>query len=230
MAQKKTIFSLEKGYGMKLAVKKTDDGSSTIFREDLKEHYHSTFGAIQEAKHVYIQAGFLQLKPYQNRILEVGFGTGLNALLTCEAASLQKKKVVYHSIEKYPLKEEIVAQLDFGRERKNLLEKLHEAEWGQETEITSYFILKKIHADLCTYELDEQYALVYYDAFSPDKQPEMWSPDILQKVAINLSTKGILTTYSTKGIVKQAFRNAGLLVKRLKGPIGKRDMLYCKKL
>ncbi len=177
MAQKKTIFSLEKGYGMKLTVKKTDDGSSTIFREDLKEHYHSTFGAIQEARHVYIQAGFQQLESHQNRILEVGFGTGLNALLTCEVATLQKKKVVYHSIEKHPLKEKIVAQLDFGRERKDLLgklheEKLHKAEWGKETEITSYFVLKKIQTDLCTYELEEQYDLVYYDAFSPDKQPQ----------------------------------------------------------
>ncbi len=215
---------------MKLTIRETDDGSSTIFREDLKEHYHSTFGAIQEAEHVYLQAGFQQLEPQQTQILEIGFGTGLNALLTCKAATSKKKKIVYHAIEKYPLEKEIVAQLNFGEERKTLLEKLHKAEWDKEIEITDYFILKKIQEDLCFYEFKEQYDLIYYDAFSPDKQPEMWTPDILQKVAMTLSPEGILTTYSTKGIVKQAFRNAGLLVKRLKGPIGKRDMLRCKKL
>ncbi len=214
---------------MELKVKKTDDGSYTIFQEDLQEHYHSTFGAIQEAEHVYIRAGFLQLKPHQNRILEIGFGTGLNALLTCEAANSQKKKVIYHSIEKYPLKREIIEQLDFGKERKFLLEKIHNVEWEKETELTPYFVLKKINTDLCVYEFKEQYDLIYYDAFSPEKQPEMWTPNILQKVAASLSVEGILTSYSTKGTVKQAFRNAKLSVKRLKGPIGKRDMLCCQK-
>ncbi|PVX50843.1 tRNA U34 5-methylaminomethyl-2-thiouridine-forming methyltransferase MnmC [Balneicella halophila] len=211
-------------------IKVTEDGSTTLFREDLQEHYHSIHGAIQESNHVYIQAGFQQLTNEQSRILEIGFGTGLNALLTCEETSRQKKKIIYHSIEKNFLSKEITKQLDFGKGRAKLLEQLHAIPCDKTVDITPYFCLKKIQADLLDYEFTEQYDLIYYDAFAPDKQPEMWAPNIIKKVSSTLTKGGFVTTYSTKGTVKRAFRELGLEVKRLPGPPGKRDMLRCRKL
>ncbi len=215
---------------MTLKIKPTQDGSTTIYHTELDENYHSVFGAIQEAQHVYIDAGFRELQPSQGRVLEVGFGTGLNALLTCEIATQQQKKVTYHTLEKYPLSAEIIGQLKFGEERKDLFEKLHSVNWENPIEITPYFTLLKTQTDLLSYEFSQEYDLIYYDAFAPDKQPEVWQTDVLHKVAATLAKGGILTTYSTKGTVKQAFRDANLFVKRLKGPIGKRDMLRCVKL
>lgn len=212
---------------MPLKTRTTADGSTTIYHSDLDENYHSVFGAVQESLHVYIQAGFEKLSTSQSRILEIGFGTGLNALLTCEQATKEKKNITYHSIEKSPLSQKIIAQLNFGQERTSLLNKLHKTAWDKTVTITPFFSLKKIHTDLLTYQFSENYDLIYHDAFAPDKQPELWTPEILQKVAAMLSPNGILTTYSTKGTVKQAFRRAGLLVKRLPGPPGKRDMLRC---
>lgn len=214
---------------MSLEIRTTNDGSTTIYNTDFDENYHSIFGAVQEALHVYIQAGFEELSPSQSRILEIGFGTGLNALLTCEQARKVQKHIIYHSLEKFPLSEEIVTKLDFGKKQNNLVEKLHKATWNKTVAITPFFHLKKIHTDLLCHRFTEKYDLIYYDAFSPDKQPELWTPKILQKVIAALLPNGILTTYSTKGIVKQAFRDAGLEVRRLSGPPGKRDMLRCQK-
>ncbi len=186
------------------------------------------FGAIQEALHVYINAGLDFVAPQESiSILEIGFGTGLNALLSCEFATQNRQKIIYHSLEKYPLAEEILEQLEFGAERQELLQKLHACEWEKAVEITPYFTLKKSQVGVCTHQFSEKYDLIYYDAFAPDKQPEMWTPEVLKKVSETLSENGVVTTYSTKGIVKQAFRAAGLQVKRLPGPIGKRDMLRC---
>lgn len=212
---------------MTLKIRTTDDGSTTLYHTELDENYHSTFGAIQEADHVYIQAGFESLSVSQAHILEVGFGTGLNALLTCEKATEQRKQIIYHSIEKYPLSAKLVKQLNFGKNREGLLQKIHKTPWSETVRLTPYFQLRKIYADLLAYSFLASYDLIYYDAFAPDKQPELWQPEILQKVADTLLPQGILTTYSTKGTVKQAFRHAGLEVKRLPGPPGKRDMLRC---
>ncbi len=215
---------------MALKIKPTQDGSTTIYHYELDENYHSIYGAIQEALHVYINAGFRELQTSQHRILEVGFGTGLNALLTCEVATQQQKQVTYHTLEKYPLSAKMVSHLDFGEEHRVLLKKLHRAAWETVVEITPYFNLIKTKTDLLHYKFTQEYDLIYYDAFAPDKQPEIWQPDVLKKIAATLAKDGILTTYSTKGTVKQAFRDANLFVKRLKGPIGKRDMLQCKKI
>ncbi len=215
---------------MTLEIKYTQDGSTTIYHNELDETYHSIFGAIQEAQHIYIDAGFQELASHQNQILEIGFGTGLNALLTFENATHQKKEIVYHSIEKYTLSDEIIANLHFGAERQELLYRLHQSEWNIPIKLTPYFTLLKIHADLLKFNFSQTYDLIYYDAFAPNKQPELWTKTVLEKVANTLKKDGILTTYSTKGTVKQGFREAGLFVKRLKGPIGKRDMLQCRKI
>ncbi len=213
---------------MSLKIKNTEEGTTTVYHSELDETYHSVYGAVQEAEHVYINAGLKALPPQPTiSILEIGFGTGLNALLSCEFATKQQQKIIYHTLEKYPLSAEILQQLNFGKERQNLLEKLHACKWEEKVEITPYFTILKTQTDLCSHPFSQQYNLIYYDAFAPDKQPEMWTPQLLKRVADTLTPNGILTTYSTKGTVKQAFRAAGLQVKRLPGPIGKRDMLRC---
>lgn len=212
-----------------LEIRKTTDGSTTLFNKELNEHYHSIYGAVQEAMHIYINAGFLNLREEQNAILEIGFGTGLNALLSAKYALQNRKNIFYTSIELYPLPLSLIKALDFGIENSELL-RLHKLTWGTHEDFCEYFKIRKIQADLLTYNLEqEQYDLVYYDAFAPDKQPEMWSENILKKVVDAMRVEAIFVTYSTKGIVKQMLRKMGLFVKRLPGPPGKKDMLYCVK-
>ncbi len=182
------LYLCTKHKTMTLQIKNTEDGSTTIYHSELNETYHSIFGAIQEAQHIYIDAGFSNLQTEQNRILEIGFGTGLNALLTCENATEQQKAVVYHSLEKYPLNDEIIANLDFGVARKELLHKLHQAKWNTPIAITPYFTLLKMHTDLLEFEFSQKYDLIYYDAFAPDKQPALWTNAILEKVANTLAS------------------------------------------
>lgn len=213
-----------------IKIRVTDDGSTTLFNKQLNEHYHSVYGAMQESIHVYINAGFLKLSSGQNSILEIGFGTGLNALLTQKNTERSKKKICYTSIEKYPVDSELISCLDFGLENREALLSLHSLGWGRFVQLSEWFRIKKIQEDLLTYTFEKSlYDLVYYDAFAPDKQPEMWEEDVLGKIVSAMKNKGILVTYSTKGIVKQRFRKLGLFVKRLPGPQGKRDMLYCVK-
>lgn len=212
---------------MTLTLKTTEDGSTTLYHKELDEHYHSTFGAIQEATHVYINAGMLFMNHSQYRILEIGFGTGLNALLTQEVAEKMKKQIYYCSIEKYPLSDVLVKALDFGLARQKKLEALHQSPWGKAQAISPHFTQKKVVADLHQHLFKETFDLIYYDAFAPDKQPDMWEIEILQKVTDTLSPGGILVTYSTKGIVKERLRTLGMEVKRLKGAKGKKDMLRC---
>lgn len=211
-----------------LKIKRTEDGSTTLFHESLNEHYHSIYGALQEAKHIYIQAGFEKMSVTQNHILEIGFGTGLNTLLTKQYATKKQKKIIYTSIDLYPLNESIVAELDFGIAYNKDLRELHTVAWNTPIHLNDFFELTKLHQDLCTYEFPcERYDLVYYDAFAPDKQPEVWSYKVLGQVVAAMKKQAILVTYSTKGIVKQSLRKLGLQVKRLPGPLGKKDMLYC---
>lgn len=212
---------------MTLSIKTTQDGSTTLYNKKLDEHYHSIFGAIQEAKHIYIDAGFHFMNATQSRILEIGFGTGLNALLTQEATESIRKKIYYCSIEKFVLNTDIVQQLDFGIERKEKIKQLHQLQWNETHLFSSHFTIKKIRTDLHLHQFEEKFDLIYYDAFAPDKQPDMWEEVLLEKVINCLEKGGILVTYSTKGIVKQRLRKLGMEVKRLKGPKGKKDMLRC---
>lgn len=209
----------------------TQDGSHTLYSAQFDEHYHSTYGAIQESRHVYIEAGLKALPHEELSVLEIGFGTGLNAFLSFLEANASSQKLHYHALEKYPLSEAVFSQLNYAQsaEEKSLFTQLHLAKWQQSEKIGTHILLKE-EADLCSYQFSQQYDLIYFDAFAPDKQPEMWSPQLLEKVTKSLKKQGILVTYSTKGLVKQAFRALGLEVKRLPGPPGKRDMLRCQKL
>jgi tRNA U34 5-methylaminomethyl-2-thiouridine-forming methyltransferase MnmC len=213
----------------------TKDGSHTIYLPEMDEHYHSIHGAIQESEHIYIGQGFLQSTANPVSILEIGFGTGLNAYLTYCYGQKAKIAVDYCSLEKYPLTETEYRQLNYPRsifpENEAVFEQMHRAEWGVIQPISPDFRLLKLQVDLLTHQFDNipQYDLVYYDAFAPEKQPEMWTDEILQKVASVVKINGILVTYCAKGTVRRTLASAGFNMERIPGPIGKKEILRGKK-
>ena len=219
---------------LKRELKITEDGSHTFYMPDLDEHYHSTHGAIQESMHVFLNAGFHFCEKDPIHILEIGFGTGLNCFLTLIEAQKSNRKVVYHSIELYPIDKEQIENLNYADQinyqNKEVFKQLHQAEWNKSIEITPNFTLQKLQGDLREYQFPGKYDLVYFDAFAPDVQPELWTQDIFEKIYQSTNSNAILTTYSTKGIVKRALRASGFEVKRLPGPPGKREMLRAKRL
>jgi tRNA U34 5-methylaminomethyl-2-thiouridine-forming methyltransferase MnmC len=213
----------------------TEDGSHTIYLPEMDEHYHSTHGAIQESLHIYINQGLLHVQQEEISILEIGFGTGLNAYLTYVFAKKRNLKINYLSIEKYPLTETEYLSLNypmtiFPEYGQSFIE-LHRAGWNSAVKISPGFSLMKVHADLLTYEFDAQpkFNLVYYDAFAPGKQPEMWAEEIIKKVSSSVQKDGILVTYCAKGAVRRAFATAGFQMERIPGPIGKKEILRGKK-
>lgn len=209
---------------------RTGDGSPTLYVPELKEHYHSSYGALQESNFVFIQKGLnRKIEKTNIRLFEVGYGTGLNALLSCIEAGKNKKFICYHSIEKFPVEGPI--WLEFGKYfyKNALMSKLfyhiNECEWDKEIPITKYFTLKKIKSDITTYHNTGLYDVIFFDAFSPEVQPEMWSADIFLKMAGMMEKGGILSTYSAKGQVRRNMISAGLEVERTAGPPGKREIL-----
>jgi tRNA U34 5-methylaminomethyl-2-thiouridine-forming methyltransferase MnmC len=211
----------------------TGDDSITLFVPSLNEHYHSVHGAIQEAEHVYIRAGLEFCGKESVNLLEVGFGTGLNAFLTLIKADELKKQINYTSIELYPIDKEIIPQLNYpklvGKGFETEFQKLHEANWGEYVKISDYFYLKKLQIDLLFWQPDEIFDVIYFDAFAPNVQPDLWSESVFTKIYQSMSSEGSLTTYCSKGIVKQAMRAAGFQIERLAGPPGKWQMLRAKK-
>lgn len=211
----------------------TADGSHTLYLPEMNEHYHSVNGAVQESRHVFIEAGFGQVAKPQVRILEIGFGTGLNAFLTLLAAGASGKQVTYYTVERYPLDEETVRCLNYGAvvcpERAAWFDALHGAAWDMPVAVTPFFTLHKMEADSNTCVLPPGIDLVYFDAFAPDKQPGMWTPEIFCSLYGNTSPGGLLTTYCAKGAVRRMMQAAGYEVERLPGPPGKREMLRGKK-
>ncbi len=204
----------------------TADKSPTLYVPELDEHYHSVNGALQESMHVFINAGFKQIKKKSLSISETGFGTGLNALLTISESQNNTQKIYYETIEKYPLSDDIIEELQKTETfNSDIFKKIHSAEWEKEINISDNFILKKRQTDLINYIPDKKFDLIYFDAFAPDKQPELWTEEIFTKLCKATNKNGILVTYSAKGSVKQALRNAGYFVKRLPGPAGKRHMV-----
>jgi len=212
-----------------IILESTADGSHTLFVPDLNEHYHSVNGAWQESKHVFIEAGLNQLSKSEISIFEVGFGTGLNAFLTLIEAEKTGKSIHYTALELYPLTLELANSLNYAAliapEKKAIFETLHLSNWGEEVWITPYFCLKKENVDLCKYVFRKKYDLIYFDAFAPDKQPEMWELKLFEELFENTNEGGILTTYCAKGSVRRALQAAGYAVERLQGPPGKREML-----
>ncbi|PKP10880.1 MAG: SAM-dependent methyltransferase [Bacteroidetes bacterium HGW-Bacteroidetes-4] len=213
---------------------KTDDGSHTLIIPELNEHYHSIHGAIQESMHVFIQAGFNQLANASKlSILEIGFGTGLNTLLTFIHSKMNQQFIEYCTIEKYPLVNEEFMQLNYASilndYPNDLLYRMHNAPWKKPTAIDSEFTLLKLHQDLLHLQVDNTFDLVYFDAFGPDKQPDLWTEDVFKTIYGLMNRGAILTTYSAKGQVRRNMKNAGFKVERIAGPPGKREMLRAKK-
>lgn len=213
----------------------TADGSHTIYLPEMDEHYHSTHGAIQESLHIYINQGLLQINKKEISILEIGFGTGLNAYLTYAFAENKNLVIKYFSIEKCPLNEADYLNLNYPQnifpEYGEIFKVIHRSKWDSVVTISPAFSLLKIQADLLNFEFKElpQFDLVYYDAFAPGKQPEMWTDEIIHKVAATVKKDGILVTYCSKGSVRRSFSSSGFQMERIPGPIGKKEILKGKK-
>ena len=216
---------------MKTEVVKTNDRSNKIYLTEMDEQYHSLNGAIAESQHVYIEKGFIFRNLKNVLVFEVGFGTGLNALLTAIEAEKSKKHCLYYTIEKYPLDSELIAKLNYGQiistDAETILQKIHESEWNKTIQVNDYFSINKIEGDLKTFMFKElpMFDLIYFDAFGPDKQPEMWTSNIFKKIADHTSSSGVIVTYSAKGEVRRQLANAGYTMERLPGPPGKKQML-----
>lgn len=212
----------------------TGDGSHTIFVPGLNEHYHSVHGAIQESEHIFIRNGYRAILTDRIRIFEVGFGTGLNCILTAVECSKDKKDIFYTSVEKYPLELQLLESLNhgsfFGREHEELIRKIYRAPWETVAEISGNFHLRKLEMDLVNDPLTGEYDIVYFDAFGPGKQPEMWTEDIFSRIAEIIVPGGLFVTYSAKGEVRRNLKKSGFLVERLAGPPGKREMIRASKI
>ena len=209
----------------------TEDGSHTLQNEALNETYHSTHGAIQESKHIFIEAGLKEIAKSKNEIsiLEFGFGTGLNAYLTLLENNFLKKKITYTTLEAFPVQMEIAAQLNYPQLLLNkatdaLFDLLHSCNWNKRIAINSDFSFLKINKKMEDFILTEKYDLIYFDAFSPQTQPELWTKEIFKKLCDTMNDEGILVTYSAKGEVKRNLKAAGFKVVGLPGPIGKREI------
>jgi len=212
----------------------TEDGSHTIYVPELGEHYHSVHGAIQESEHIFIKCGLRTCNADPLKIFEAGFGTGLNAFLTAIEASIQKRRIIYTAIEKYPLSGSVTGKLNykefFPSGYSFLFDVIHSAQWDRFENITDYFTLNKIKCDLARYEAVEKFDLIYFDAFGPDKQPEMWTDEIFSKISEMSVRDGILVTYSAKGRVRRSLKGAGFDVALLPGPPGKRHITRAVKI
>jgi len=208
---------------------KTGDGSHTIYVPDLDEHYHSIHGAIQESTYIFIKNGFEVCKADPLNIFEVGFGTGLNALLTAIRSFPGNKEVNYTAVERYPLDKKIINSLNYndytGENAGNIFHLIHSASWNIKVNICKNFNLEKIETDFTARPPSGRYDLIYFDAFGPDKQPEMWTREIFNWIAAITNKRGILVTYSAKGEVKRNLRACGFDVTLLPGPPGKRQMI-----
>lgn len=216
---------------MKRILETTSDGSHTLFVPELEEHYHSVNGAIQESTHVFLEAGLRLCKKNSIRVFEVGFGTGLNAFLTFLDARKYSKSIHYTSIELYPISEELVQGLNYSQllspEDDTAFKTLHTSDWDKSVAIDPFFVLEKIKADFQDWDevFPDLFDVVFFDAFAPDKQPEMWTQLVFDKIFKMMSGGGILVTYCAKGVVRRMLQSSGFEVERLPGPPGKREML-----
>ena len=204
----------------------TNDGSHSLFVKKLNETYHSIHGSIAEANHVFIRNGLQFHHKLNLNILEIGFGTGLNAFLTL--LNLNHKRVNYTSIEPFPISDKIYNKLNFHKilkSNKDTFIKLHNSDWEENIIFTENFNLNKLRKKIQYFSSSEKFDIIYFDAFAPEKQSEMWSMEVLNKCYKFLKPKGFLVSYCAKGVVKRTLREVGFLVETLEGPPGKREMI-----
>lgn len=214
---------------MKRELRLTEDGSHTMYVTGLDEPYHSIRGALQESMYVFIIQGFRTISRSPVHILELGLGTGLNLMLTLIESEKLKTEVYYHAVEKYPLNPSEFEQLNFERvidgiAPGNLL-RMHEAPWEKSFNLTELFSIYKEQSDIRTMNPTGKFDLVYFDAFAPDKQPQLWTPAIFSRLYKLLNPGGILVSYTAKGSVRRDLVSCGFSVKRVPGPPGKWEMI-----
>ena len=217
---------------MEREIIQTEDGSSSIFVKDLGETYHSVHGAVQEALHVYIENGMKRCEKKSLSILEMGFGTGLNFVLSYQTALALNISMNYVGVEAYPITEQEWMLLNYDNVTKDLPYKLHDIhslEWDINHSLSDFVSLTKRHSKFENLVVNEMFDVIYYDAFGYNYQPELWTLELFQKMYNALFTEGILVTYACKGIIKQNLRAAGFKVKRVPGPPGKREMIVAYK-
>lgn len=210
----------------------TNDGSHSIYNPEVNETYHSKHGAIVEAEYVFIKNGLLAENKKQFNILEIGFGTGLNALLTAQKAKQKKIDINYHGIELYPVPKESYSQLNFTEligEKKSKLLQIHECNWEKEHVINNFFKLTKNEIALEKYTSKTKFDIIYFDAFSPEKQAELWTAEVFHNMYNLLNEDGFLVTYCAKGVVKRTMKAVGFEIVVLDGPPGKRQMTRANK-
>ena len=216
---------------MKREIIETKDGSKTIYIPDIYENYHSTHGALQEAIHVFIKSGWDEIKTTHCNVLEVGFGTGLNAIITLIAGQKTNKTIHYSGLEAYPVVMEEIDLLKYDELEEiapysEAYKKLHTVKWNEPVEITELFTLTKIQEKMEDFTpKKEHFNLIYFDAFGPRAQPFMWTEEVLQKMYDALSPGGIFVTYCAKGDVRRSLISIGFEVEKIPGPPGKREML-----
>jgi len=213
----------------------TADGSHTLYIPEMDEHYHSVHGAIQESTHVFINHGLRASQAESLSILEIGFGTGLNALLSLVESMRTGREILYTSLELYPLSLELMEKLNYAEllslssDEAQAWQMVCQAPWssleGEYTVVSPTFSIRKIECDFTKFDFTGSYNLVYFDAFAPDKQPEMWSQTLFDAIGKVTVEGGILTTYCAKGVVRRELMAAGYVMERLPGPPGKRQML-----
>lgn len=220
---------------MKRQIIQTSDGSTSILLPDWNETYHSKFGAIQEAKHVFIKNGLSLFQGQSVSILEIGFGTGLNAFITYLEAKHLDQKIDYVGVEAYPVSEEdalkmnYVSELDAEQEQSVFL-KMHQSEWNKKISLAPDFLLEKQNIKFQEIADENKYDLIYFDAFGYRVQPELWSLEIFQSMFKALKSDGVLVTYACRSSIKKAMVEADFAVEKLAGPPGKREMLRARKL
>ncbi len=219
-----------------LQIVQTADGSSSIFWQELNETYHSLHGAAQESRHVYIQSGlqFLTTQLQKINILEVGFGTGLNVLLTLEFAQYHPEiEVQLTTLEPFPLPTEILEKLDFSTNFDPSIlaffSKIHQAQPEKKYTLLPNFEFQKFHQKLEEFVPKSPFDLIYYDAFAPNKQAEMWEHQNLQKIGNLTAQDGILVTYSASGKFRKNLAQVGFQIEKIQGPVGKKEMVRASK-
>lgn len=218
---------------MKREIITTADGSTTIFIPEWEESYHSKHGAIQEAYHVFIQHGFSLFTKKNVSILEIGFGTGLNAFITFMEAQKSEIAVRYTGIEAYPISTEEAKQLNysnyFDSSYQNIFELIHACSWEQNIQLSAQFSLQKNKLFFQEIAFENTFDLIYFDAFGYGVQPELWSVEIFKKMYVALKEKGVLVTYACRTSIKNAMLEAGFQIEKLPGALGKREMLRATK-
>lgn len=219
---------------MKREIIQTLDGSTTIQIKEWDECYHSRFGAIQEAQHVFIKNGLFLFENSTISILEIGFGTGLNAFITFLESKKLNQTIDYVGVEAYPVSVEEVTLMNYVSElnaenERAIFEKMHKCKWEESIVLRDDFLFRKRKQFFDDIDDFEKFDLIYFDAFGYNVQPELWSTAIFKKMYDALKSNGILVTYAARGVVKRSMIEVGFAVEKLQGPPGKREMFRANK-